>query len=269
MIAKSKPAILALSIVCTASMANAQNLGGFLKAVDKLSKAASKSAATPAAPAGAPKPAAPVQVQSGERALNAQERADLEKGYLRDSNYPKRYSGRYFEMVAVVEKTDAGSGYVLKGWENGKFEASIWCKSAEGQIPLGKATRIGGNLDADYPYEDDGTGKYYYVSRCRIPAAVQPASVPAKPQVVALNVALPNLCKDWDQVGDAKRIFNDMALTKPSDELDSSGTVIVPTKAFSVNGRKVYQGTAANFANGREIPGVYFIDAKEWGATCS
>ncbi|MCA1807302.1 MAG: tetratricopeptide repeat protein, partial [Actinobacteria bacterium] len=93
-------------------------------------------------------------------------------------------------------------------------------------------------------------------------------AISAHPGFVVLNERLPSFCKDWDQIGGTKRIYLDEALTKVSGDLDSSGTVITPTKAFVIDGKKVYQGTGSNSANGHEFPGTFYISAAEWGTTC-
>ena len=50
--------------------------------------------------------------------------------------------------------------------------------------------------------------------------------------------------------------------------MNSSGSVFTPHKELKVGNKTVYEGSVSNFSNGREVPGIYFIDPKEWGSVC-
>lgn len=83
-----------------------------------------------------------------------------------------------------------------------------------------------------------------------------------------IKAKLPNLCRDEDQVGGPKKIYSNKELTRLNRDMNSSGSVFSPHKELKVDNKTVYEGSVSNFANGREVPGIYFIDAKEWGSVC-
>ena len=87
------------------------------------------------------------------------------------------------------------------------------------------------------------------------------------PMVKTNSTPLPNLCKDDDQKGGEKKIYTDVNLRKISD-LTSGGSMFTPSKVVELNGKKVYEGTLENITNGRDVPGIFFVDAKEWDGLC-
>jgi hypothetical protein len=137
----------------------------------------------------------------------------------------------------------------------GQYTIALKCSSEDGEENRTSTFKLtNGALNFD---------KVDYV-RCDGPAAAKAAPV-AKAES---NQAVPNLCRDDDQVGGPKKIYSDANLKKVSKDLNSSGSVFMPEKALDVDGKKVYQGSVASSRTGHDVPGTFFIDAKEWGAVC-
>lgn len=92
-------------------------------------------------------------------------------------------------------------------------------------------------------------------------------SSPAK-TLQAVNKKLPDFCRDDDLKGGPKKIYRNKELTKVDRDMDSSGMIFSPAKELLVGGKTVYQGSVSSILNGRDAPGVFYIDPKEWGALC-
>lgn len=135
---------------------------------------------------------------------------------------------------------------------NGRYTIPVQCSSESGSKKSNVLIDLN-DRDSKLTYD-----KVEYV-RCA-PDFNQP--------VQTVKAKLPNFCRDEDLIGGPKKIYNNKELTRLNRDMDSGGYVFTPHKELKVGGKTVYEGSVSILRNGRDVQGIYFIDANEWANVC-
>ena len=138
--------------------------------------------------------------------------------------------------------------------KNNKYTIPMLCSSEDGSSKSSVSIELNGRA-LKFNQVD-------YLS-CQTPVASSASTVSS---VSASK--LPNLCMDIDLIGGPKRIFKNKDLSKLEKDMDSMDYTLSPEKIINIGGKVIYQGYLGSRTNGHDLPGTYYIDAKEWGTAC-